>query len=505
MNKRHIQIFDTTLRDGEQAPGASITPEQKIVLARQLGRLGIDVIEPGFPVSSQGEFEAVQQICRELQHVEICGFARAVKGDIDRAVEATKDAARRRLHIFISSSDIHLQYQLRKTRDEVLAMTREKIAYAKQFVDEIEFSPMDATRSDEAFLMEMLETAISEGATILNIPDTVGYALPEEFGAFIRRLREGVRGADRVRFSAHCHNDLGLAVANSLAAIRAGADQIEVTVGGIGERAGNCSLEELVMAIETRKEALEAETRIDVSQLYDTSRMVSRMMHFPIAHNKPIVGRNAFQHEAGIHQDGLLKNRNTYEIMDPEALGIPRNMIVLGKHSGRHAIKHRIAELGIPLDEGQLNEVYERFKETADRQKTVSDTELAAIAGTVADVVVEPIVMRQWHVQRVNDQHNAARVTLFDQVKKEEQQYEMVAEGPVHALVQCIRQAYPDDIEFEDLEIYSLSSGEAAKGEAIVTVRRNGNRYRGQVTDYDVLQAVAHAFVSACNQAIVKS
>ena len=307
MENRRIRIFDTTLRDGEQSPGASLYPEEKIVLARQLERLGIDTIEPGFPASSPGDFRAVQEISRMLQRTEICGFGRAVKSDIDAAVSATRDANRRRLHLFLSSSQIHMDFQLKKSREQVLQIARDMVAYAKQFVDTIEFSPMDATRSGDEFLYEMLETVIAEGATILNIPDTVGYALPEEYGNLFRRVRANVRGGDRVEYSAHCHNDVGLAVANSLAAIAGGATHVEVTINGIGERAGNCSLEELAMAIATRGQDSGLSTGIDASQIYETSRMVSRIMNLPIAYNKPIVGRNAFQHEAGIHQDGLQK------------------------------------------------------------------------------------------------------------------------------------------------------------------------------------------------------
>lgn len=380
---KEIQIFDTTLRDGEQSPGASIAPEKKISIARQLSKLGIDVIEPGFAVSSPGEFAAVQQISRELQNVEIAGFARAVKADIDAAVQATQDAARRRLHLFISSSDIHLNHQLHKSRDEVIQIAREMVAYGKQFVDEIEFSAMDSTRSGKDFVIQLVEAVIAEGATIINLPDTLGYAMPNEIMDLFQTVRREARGGDTVRYSAHCHNDLGLAVANSLAAIHAGASQIEVTVNGIGERAGNCSLEELVMAIETRRDVMNAHTNVVLGEIYETSRLVSRAMNFPIAYNKPIVGRNAFQHESGIHQDGLLKNRSTYEIMDPEALGISRSMIILGKHSGSHAIKHRLSEYGVEVTEAELKSIYGRFKEIADEQKIVTDDQLIRIAGDI--------------------------------------------------------------------------------------------------------------------------
>jgi 2-isopropylmalate synthase len=503
--KTRIQIFDTTLRDGEQSPGASIDPEQKIVIARQLARLGIDAIEPGFAVSSPGEFAAVQQISRELQGTEIVGFARAVRGDIDAAVKATQDAARRRLHLFISSSDIHLNFQLKKSREQVVTIAREMVAYGKQFVDEIEFSPMDSTRAGMPFVIELVEAVIAEGATIINLPDTLGYALPEEYAELFRTVRREARGGDRVRYSAHCHNDLGLAVANSLAAIKAGATQVEVTVNGIGERAGNCSLEELAMVIETRKEAMQAETGIVIGEIYDTSRLVSRTMNFPVAYNKPIVGRNAFQHESGIHQDGLLKNRNTYEIMDPEAMGISRSMIILGKHSGRHAIKHRAAQYGITLADEQLEEVYASFKTVADEQKIVTDDQLLRIIGEMTDDHEEPYTLVDLQVLSGTQRARMASVTIRERGSAIEQSYSAVGEGPVEAVILCIQQAIPVAAEFEDLELHSLSTGEDARGEAVVTIIHCGQRYRGTSIHKDIVLAAAQAYVGACNQAVLAS
>lgn len=500
-NTKRIRIFDTTLRDGEQSPGASLHPEQKIVIARQLAKLGIDVIEPGFAVSSPGEFNAIQQISRELQNVEICGFARAVKLDIDAAVKATQDAALRRLHLFISSSDIHLNFQLKKSRDEVINIAREMVAYGKQFVDRIEFSPMDATRTGMEFVCELVEAVIAEGATIINIPDTLGYALPEEYERLFRTVRSGVRGGDKVEYSAHCHNDLGLAVANSLAAIRGGATQIEVTVNGVGERAGNCSLEELAMIIDTRKTALGYETGIHTAEIYETSRLVSREMSFPIGYNKPVVGRNAFQHESGIHQDGLLKNRSTYEIMDPEQLGIPRSMIVLGKHSGRHALKHRVAQYGFTLDDRQMEELYTRFKEKADAQKIVTDDELLQLVGVASGEQAEPYALVDLQVLAGSQRARMASVTIRDRGGNEES-YSGVGAGPIDALIHCIRQAIPYEIEFDDLELHSLSAGESASGEAVVSVVCQGERYRGTGAHRDIILAVAQAYMAACNQAV---
>ncbi|WP_337100974.1 2-isopropylmalate synthase [Paenibacillus sp. YIM B09110] len=500
---KKIQIFDTTLRDGEQSPGASIAPERKIIVARQLAKLGIDVMEPGFPVASPGEFAAVQQISRELQNVEIAGFARAVKGDIDAAVKATQDAARRRLHLFISSSDIHLNHQLRKSRDEVVQIAREMVAYGKQFVDEIEFSAMDSTRSGRDFVIQLVEAVIAEGATVINLPDTLGYAMPDEVTELFQAVRGQARGGKNVRYSAHNHNDLGLAVANSIAAIKGGATQIEVTVNGIGERAGNCSLEELVMAIETRKDALQAETNIHVKEIYESSRLVSRAMNFPIAYNKPIVGRNAFQHESGIHQDGLLKNRSTYEIMEPEAMGISRNMIILGKHSGRHAIKHRLSEYNIELTDLQLQDVYDRFKEKADEQKIVSDAELIRIAGDLTQTQPDPYVLIDLQVQSGTQRSRTATVTIRENEGSQENAYIAIGSGPVEAVIHAIQQAIPVASEFEDLELHSLSTGEEAYGEAVVSIIHEGQRFRGTSIHKDIILAAAQAYISACNQAVM--
>lgn len=501
---RKINIFDTTLRDGEQSPGATLAPEQKIVLARQLAKLGVDVIEPGFPISSPGDFAAVQQISRELHGsgIEIVGFARAMKPDIDAAVKATMDAEIRRLHIFISSSQILLEHQLRKSREQVVQIAREMVAYGKQFVERIEFSPMDASRTGEDFVFELVEAVIAEGATVINIPDTLGYALPEEYGRLFRRVRENVRGGESVEYSAHCHNDLGMAVANSLAAIQAGATQVEVTINGVGERAGNCSLEELVMAIETRKQALGVETSIDIRHIYETSRMMSRHMHFPIAYNKPIVGRNAFQHESGIHQDGMLKNRSTFEIMDPEQMGIPRNMIILGKHSGRHALKHRVAELGIELGEEQLEELFVRFKKTADERKRVTDEQLIQLVGQTVHRPLERFTLSEVQVVVSSLKHRIASITVKDNETGEEQAYSAIAEGSVEAIFRCMKQAMPFRVEVADLELQSMSHGEYANAEAAVEISVGERLYQGSAIDQDVVVAVARACMSACNQAV---
>ncbi|MFB9751070.1 2-isopropylmalate synthase [Paenibacillus hodogayensis] len=502
---KKIKIFDTTLRDGEQSPGATLQPEQKIVLARQLAKLGVDVLEPGFPISSPGDFSAVQQISRDLNGsgVEIVGFARAVTQDIDAAVKATADAELRRLHIFISSSQILLEHQLRKSREQVIQIARDMVAYGKRFVDRIEFSPMDASRAGEEFLFELIEAVIAEGATVINIPDTLGYALPEEYGRLFRRVREQVRGGDSVEYSTHCHNDLGMAVANSLAAVQAGATQVEVTVNGVGERAGNCSLEELVMAIETRKQTLGVETSIDIGHIYETSRMMSRHMHFPIAYNKPVVGRNAFQHESGIHQDGMLKNRNTFEIMEPEKMGIPRNMIILGKHSGRHAIKHRVVdELGISMTEEQLEQLFVDFKKTADELKRVTDDQLIQLVGKTVNRPLERFSLVEVQVVVSSLKHRVASVTVRDHETGRESSYSEIAEGSIEALIRCIKRAMPFDLEFVDLELQSMSHGEQANAEAAVEIAVGERFFQGSAIDRDVVVAVARACMGACNQAV---
>lgn len=501
--KKRIQIFDTTLRDGEQAPGASLTPEQKIILAGKLAELGVDVMEPGFPVSSPGDFAAVETISRKIQGVEICGFARAVKGDIDAAVRATRDAARRRIHLFISSSDIHLRHQLRMSRPEVVAVAREMTAYARQFCDVVEFTAMDAARTGIDDLIEMVEAVIEEGASIINLPDTVGYALPQEYGEMFRRVRLGARGGDKVIYSAHCHNDLGLAVANSLAAIEGGATQIEVTVNGVGERTGNCALEELVMALETRGDAIGAETGIVLDKLYDTSRMISGAMHFPIAFNKPVVGRNAFQHESGIHQDGLLKDRSTYEIMDPERLGIPRSMIILGKHSGRHALKDRAAKYGIALDSAELDALYESFKETADRQKAVSDDELLRMVSSTTGQQAQVYALGEVQVLAGSAPRRVAAVTVRHLQSGAEATHTSTGDGPLEAIIAAIGQGIAEEIRFDGLELHSLGSGGNAQAEAAVMVEWKGAKFRGTAIHHDIVMAAGIAYIAACNAALL--
>lgn len=380
MDQKKIAIFDTTLRDGEQSPGCSMYLEEKISMARQLERLGVDVIEAGFPFASEGDFRSVAAVAAECRDVIVAGLCRTVPSDIYRAAEALKSAKRARIHTFVATSDIHLQYKLKKSRDEVLEMTAKAVRIARECVEDVEFSAEDATRSDVDFLCQVFEVAVSEGATVLNVPDTVGYTLPGEFAQLIRTVHDRVVRDRNVTISVHCHNDLGLAVANSLAAIEAGATQVECTVNGVGERAGNASLEELVMAIAVRGDKIPFSNNIDTTQLYPASQLLSSIVGFGVQPNKAIVGRNAFAHEAGIHQHGVLSNPLCYEIMTPASVGVPHNNIVLGKHSGRHALISRYEELGFEFSDEQIAEIYPRFIALADRKKNVYDQDLLALA-----------------------------------------------------------------------------------------------------------------------------
>ncbi|MHB0871762.1 MAG: 2-isopropylmalate synthase, partial [Chloroflexota bacterium] len=380
----HVYIFDTTLRDGEQSPGASLTSDEKLEIARQLVWLGVDIIEAGFPIASPDDFEAVRRVARDLRGVVVCGLARAVPEDIDRCWEAIREAETPRIHTFMSTSDIHLVHQFRKSRDEALETIDAMVRRARGYCMDVEFSPMDASRTDPEFVYRALEVAIDAGATTVNVPDTVGYSLPGEFAGLIRGIYENVPNIDRAVVSVHCHNDLGLATANSLAAVTAGARQVECTVNGIGERAGNASLEEVVMALHTRKDLYGVSTRINTTQIYKTSRMVSSYTGISVQPNKAVVGGNAFAHESGIHQDGVLKERRTYEIMDAQDIGLAKSSLVMGKHSGRHALRVRLEELGYKLTTEELNKAFARFKEIADKKKELSDRDLEAI---VADEI----------------------------------------------------------------------------------------------------------------------
>ncbi|MDD5533058.1 MAG: 2-isopropylmalate synthase [Syntrophales bacterium] len=377
--KDRVLIFDTTLRDGEQSPGASMNPEEKLRVARQLEKLGVDIIEAGFPVASEGDFFSVRQIARTIRKAQVAALARANFADIDRAWDAVGEARDPRIHTFISSSDIHLKYQLKKGRSQVLKEAREAVRHAREYTPNVEFSPMDATRTEKAYLLEMIEAVIEEGASTVNIPDTVGYAVPDEFGELIAGIIEGVRNIRKAVISVHCHNDLGLAAANSLAAVKNGARQVECTINGIGERAGNTALEEFVMALNTRADRFGVGCRVKTENIYPTSKLLTQVTGIAVQPNKAVVGANAFAHESGIHQDGLIKDKSTYEIMTPQSVGIPESNIVLGKHSGRHAIRERLKKMGYSPGEDEMNRIFARFKELADVKKEVFDEDLEAV------------------------------------------------------------------------------------------------------------------------------
>ncbi|HLG50273.1 MAG TPA: 2-isopropylmalate synthase [Chloroflexota bacterium] len=496
-----VIIFDTTLRDGEQSPGASLTVEEKVDIAHQLERLGVDVIEAGFPISSPGDFQAVQRIAREVRGATICGLARAVPADVDRAYEALKDAEDPRIHVFISSSDIHMAHQIRKGRGEILELTGAMVRRAKGYVSNVEFSPMDATRSDREFLVEILRVAIEAGATTLNIPDTVGYAMPEEFGDLIAYLIEHVPGAEKVVFSAHCHDDLGLAVANSLAAVRRGARQVECTINGIGERAGNCSLEEVVMALRTRSEYFGIDTRIDTTQLYQTSRMVSNYTGIIVQPNKAVVGANAFAHASGIHQDGILKERTTFEIMDPRDVGLRGSTLVLGKLSGRHAFKARLEELGYHLSPEDLNRAFARFKELADKKKVVTDEDLAMI---VSDEVRSPAeIYRLDFVQVTCGDHSIPTATVRligpDGVALCDSS---TGTGPVDAVYKAVNRLIKVENRLIEYSVQSVTAGLDAIGEVTIRIEADGRIFGGRGADTDIIVASTRAYVNALNKLI---
>jgi len=501
-----VLIFDTTLRDGEQGAGATMTVEQKIEIARQLETLGVDIIEAGFPISSPGELEAVRRIAAAVRKPIICALSHANPRAVDAAWEAVKDAARPRIHVFLSSSDIHLLHQLRKDREQVLEMAYENVARAKKYCPDVEFSPMDATRSDPEYVFRLLEATIDAGATTVNIPDTVGYTTPQEFTAFIEGIKKNVRNIGKARISVHCHNDLGLAVANSLAAVRAGARQVECTVNGIGERAGNAAMEEIVMALKTRKDFFGLSTGIDTTQFYRTSRLVSEHTGFSIQPNKAIIGKNAFRHASGIHQDGILKERTTYEIMDPKAVGWPGTELVLGKLSGRHAFKDRLERLGYQLTEDQLKRAFEDFKVLAEKKKEVSDLDLIALVNQErreAGAQAQREVFRLDYIQVACGNREVPTATVRLQ-GPDGKLYQDVATGtgPVDAAFKAINRVVNLPNKLIEYRVESVTAGIDAIGEVTVRVEGEGILQVGRGADTDIIVASAKAYVNALNRLI---
>ncbi len=493
-----IIIFDTTLRDGEQSPGASMNVEEKLKVAKQLEKLNVDVIEAGFPASSEGELEAVRAIAQEVHGPQICALARANRDDIDKAWKAIKGADEPRIHTFIATSDIHLKYKLRMSREQVLEALTDAVSYAKKFTDNVEFSPEDATRTDLDFLCQVVEAAIEAGATTVNIPDTVGYSVPSEFGRIIRTLKERVTNIEEAVLSVHCHNDLGLAVANSLAAIQNGARQVECTINGIGERAGNASLEEIAMILRVRKDILPYYTELNTEQIYPTSRLVSTITGMAVQPNKAIVGANAFAHEAGIHQDGILKEKLTYEIMTPETVGIPRSHLVLGKHSGRHAFRERLRELGYELGGAELDRVFQRFKKVADRKKVVYDEDIIAL--------VEDEIFRapdKYKLLNLNVQSGTVTIptaTVQMEVDGKFVQEAGFGNGPVDAAFKTIQKIVRFKGTLLNFSVASITGGTDAQGEVTVKIEEDGYTAIGQGAHTDIIIASAKAFVNALNK-----
>jgi len=499
---RMIRIFDTTLRDGEQSPGASMNRDEKLQVAKQLARLGVDIIEAGFAISSLGDFEAIKAISAEVEGPVICSLARAKEEDIKRAWEALRDAPKKRIHTFHSTSDIHLKYQFRISREEALKRSVDMVKLARGLVEDVEFSPMDATRSDVNYLCEVIEAVIEAGAGTVNIPDTVGYSVPTEFATLIRTIHEKVRNIDRAVISVHCHNDLGLAVANSLMAVLNGAGQIECTINGIGERAGNCSLEEVVMALRTRQDIFQADTKINTEEIMRSSRLISKITGISVQPNKAIVGINAFAHESGIHQDGLLKEKSTYEIIRPESIGLHKTKIVLGKHSGRHAFKARLKELGYELREEEVALAFERFKRLADQKKEIFDEDIEALVSEGVTKVSEAYSLVDLNVSSGINQRPTATVKLRvgdELIEKTEH-----GDGPVDATYCAIASIVNTKSNLLKFEVKGITGGTDALGEVIVSLEEGGRIVRGYGADTDIIVASAKAYINALNKLVVR-
>ena len=494
-----VLIFDTTLRDGEQSPGCSMTQPEKLRVARALADLGVDVIEAGFPAASRGDWEAVNAVAREVQGPIIAGLARCTREDIETAAKAIAPAANRRLHLFLATSAIHRQYKLKMAREEIVRRAVEAVKIARELCEDVEFSPEDASRTELDFLALVVEAAIEAGATTINIPDTVGYTVPDEFGELFRYLRQNVRGIEKVTLSVHCHDDLGMAVANSLTAVVAGARQIECTINGIGERAGNCSLEEVVMAIATRQQFFNLKTNIQTNRLYPTSRLISSITGQPIPRNKAVVGENAFAHESGIHQHGMLEHHTTYEIMRPEDVGLLRSNLVLGKHSGRHAFRERVKELGFELDELELNRVFEEFKALADRKKELFDGDIEALVLRAEGTAQGPWSLQQLDQEGHSDRPATAHVKLQHADGRLIERSDS-GDGPVDAACTAISQATGVFVTISKFEVHAVTVGGDAQGEAIIYAAHNERSYRGSSVSTDIVEASCRALLEVINR-----
>lgn len=499
--KDSITIFDTTMRDGEQSPGATMTKQEKLLIADVLDRMGVSVIEAGFAIASKGDLEAIQAVAKQTQNATICSLARAKKGDIEAAAEAIKPAKKGRIHTFISTSPIHMQYQIKMDESQVLEAIHDSVTLARNFCDDVEWSGMDATRSDIDFLCKAVETAIKAGATTVNIPDTVGYTLPHEFYNTITTLRNSVPNIDQAVISVHCHNDLGLAVANSLAAINAGARQIECTINGLGERAGNASLEEIVMAIKTRQDQFECSTDIDTTYITRASRLVSTVTGFTVQKNKAIVGANAFAHESGIHQDGVLKNASTYEIMAPESVGLNRSDLVMGKHSGRHAFQAKLKDLGILLGDNAFEEAFMRFKELGDKKKNIYDEDIIALMDeTLVDAtqLQEYVQFKKLLISCGSEDHQEATIELV--IDQQTAHTTQQGDGPVDATFKAIKTLVNSEAQLELYQVHAVTGGTDAQAEVTVRLKKDDRIYSGNARDTDTLVASAKAYIGALNK-----
>jgi 2-isopropylmalate synthase len=497
-----VVIFDTTLRDGEQCPGATMTLEEKLEVADLLDEMGVDIIEAGFPIASQGDFESVAEIARRVKKAVVAGLARAISADIARAGEAVRHARQPRIHTFVSTSPIHLAHQMRKGEDEVVGIIQATVTQARNLVDNVEWSAMDATRTSIDYLCRCVDQAIRAGATTINLPDTVGYATPEEYEAMFRQVRERVPNSDKAVFSVHCHDDLGLAVANSLAGIAGGARQVECTINGLGERAGNAALEEIVMAIKTRADMLPYVTGIDATMLTRASKLVSAVTSFPVQYNKAIVGRNAFAHESGIHQDGMLKNAQTYEIMTPESVGVSKTSLVMGKHSGRNAFRTKLKELGYELGENAVEDAFVRFKALADRKKHVYDEDIEALVDEEIASAHDRIRVLSLTVIAGTMGPQSATITL--DIEGEHRTVQATGNGPVDATFNCIKKLVPHEAVLELYQVSAVTEGTDAQAEVSIRISENGRTVIGRAADTDTLVASAKAYVAALNKLAMK-
>ncbi len=501
IDTERVEIFDTTLRDGEQSPGIALNTAEKVEIATQLARLGVDVIEAGFPITSPGDFEAVSEIARTVQGPVIAGLARTHTADIEAAWNAVKAAERPRIHTFISTSDIHIQHQLQTDREDVKGQARAAVAHARSFCEDVEFSPMDATRADVEFTAEVCAIAVAEGATVVNIPDTVGYTTPEEYTRYFERLYEMAPELRGVRMSVHCHDDLGLAVANSYAGVLAGARQVECAINGLGERAGNCSLEEIVMLLRTRRADHGFDTGVNTRELARTSRMVSRFTGYVVQPNKAVIGRNAFAHESGIHQDGVLKERTTYEIMDARDVGLESNSIVLGKHSGRHALHDALTQLGFQVEGNALNQAFQRFKEIADKKKQVTALDLEAIVSDEMREASQKYELAWFEVESGSRRAPVARAGVT-MPSGEVRTGEYSGDGPFDSVFGAIQAAVGTDCDLRSFEVAAVTAGEDALGEVTVQLRAHGRLANGQGVSTDTIEAAARAYVRALSNAL---